>query len=436
MRIFPLVLAGLCSLSMGCRSYDHHIRSIQEHFYANDPDQAAELIEKEFEAGFWGRFSEDEHDLLRLELASALQAAGHYKRAAEQLATADENLEFLDYQTTTAADLGDFLFASGSVWRASTAERVLVNTEAMLNRLCQDTPNLSDAMVEARRFGILIDQQGLPEDEVYANDFAMALAGFCMEQGGRLSEVNDYWRDVEGANPMRRADGVEASDDTGTLLVVAQLGKAPIRREVRIVFPVDGIPYQMRIPVLVERHDTFRSARVLVDGKPAGELQPMFDLGQHLEAQYDRDKGKILAAAATQLVARSLVARSARLAAQGGSDDSGWTWLLEVATNLFLTELQPPDTRGWSLVPQRFHALRLELPVGDHDVSIVLEGDRAKNLKPRTVSITSEVPRTLNVISDKYRTWSSTPPDVPIPDVTQWQNAATAASIIRAAVHH
>ena len=414
---------------------------VHREFYDNSPGQAAATLETYLDSSSWG---EDDAGLLKLELASALQANGQYARAARLLAEVDQKLEVLDYSQMPLEDIASFLFATNKPWRATPPERLMVNTQGMVNRLVQhDNPDaLSEAAVEASRLRTLLTQGDLSEEELFGNDFANALAGFCMEQRGRLGEAEDFWREVKGAFSLRPTDQQELdADESGTVLVIVQMGKAPIRRQYRLALPVDGNIYQLRIPVMVERSDAYRTATVFVDGVAYGEVPLMFDYGKHLMTQYKRDRGRLLAAAAAQLISRTFIARSMGEAANRNSESRDAGKFTEFFAHLFLAEMQPPDTRCWSLTPQSFHALRLDLPAGEYQIGVVLDGTQRENLVPMRVSVQPRQPVVLNVVSDRFRTWNEkeglndlTPKDASAAQVALWDDAGEAEKQLRMAL--
>jgi hypothetical protein len=440
-----LFVTVLCLVAASCKTYDQHMEPVHREFYDNSPERSVETLEGYLAPSAWSfnKLGEYDYGLLRLELASALQADGKYARAARELEIVDQELEVLDYSKMPLKDIAAFIFASDVPWRATPPERLLVNTQGMINRLAQrQNPDyLSEAAVEAARLRTLLTQGDIPEEDSYPNAFANGLAGFCMEQRGRQGEAEDFWKQVTGFNPLLPTPR-EPSDaaETGTVLVIVQMGKAPIRRQYRVALPVDGNIYQLRIPVMAERPDSYRTARVLVDGVDRGEATLMFDLGEHLMAQYKRDRPRLIAAAATQLASRAFISKS--LGAAAGSDRGDNTAaFVEFFANLFLAEVQPPDTRCWSLAPQSFHVMRLDLPPGEHEISVVLDGKKHRNLAPTLVDVQPRRPFLINIVSDCFRTWSEKeekrelmPADADAAEVAQWEGIEEAEAQARTAL--
>jgi len=457
------VVVGCALLAASCSGYVNRLEPVHRHFYADAPEQAAATLR-----GFLdpppGQEDEvpDGSDpaLLRLELASALQAAGRYGEAALLLQESDDALEVLDYTHQEAAEVADYLFAGeGAEWRPTPPERLLVNTQGMINCLAdRENPNgVNEAAVEAERGAALV---GVSEYEQFGNPFFNALAGFSLEADGRPGEAADFWRLVDEGSPLRASAarrpalppraplaepvaGAPAEPEAyGTLLVIVQMGKAPVRAEQRIGFPLNGQVYQLRMPVLARRSDAWHAASVQVDGQDCGPTAKAFDFGAHLEQRYEDDRPGLLGAAALQFIVRAAAAKA--LGDEAGKDDPDsdigyWT---EFFANLLFAELQPPDTRCWTLVPQSFHALRLELPVGEHEVAVQLSGRHGSQQVPLgPVAVSRRRPAVVNVVAERYRGWDdSEDRGVHVPkapseqEVTQWEGFGDVQQLIVAAL--
>lgn len=379
----PVLALALAAAAAGCATYDERIREVHQAYYGGQQAQALAVLEPQVsgEAGVFSGGRKADRDLLALELAMVQQAAGRHAEAADLLSEVDDSLEILDYSTTTAEDVSAFLFSSeAATWKASPPERLMVNTQGMLNRLAAG--DVSGAAVEARRAHVLLEQVDLPEEELFANRFVRALAAFSLEQAGVAQEADDAWMTIQDS-PLAPAPGGRPADH-GTLLVVAQLGKAPIRRERVYAIWIDELVHLLRVPVLMDRPDRFRAARLAIDNQDLGELPALFDLGPHLTQRYEQELPALMAAAATQAVLRGVVAEGVKQGMESEAEDEGDEAAAAFAglfTSLFLSELQPADTRCWSLLPQAFHVARQDLPAGRHQVVVGLGGDLERRVE-------------------------------------------------------
>lgn len=379
MRSLVLLAAVLLG---GCAStYDELSEPVHRAFYDGRPDEAVSLLEQRL-----AEADDEDQLLLRLELASALAAAGRHAEASEQLMAADDGLEVLDYTSAPVEAVADVAFGLDATWRASPPERVMVNTQNMLAFLAAG--DLSGAAVEARRLAVLLTQADVEPGELYANGFAWGLAGLVLEARGDRGQAREAFDQLGPQHPLRPPE--ERPGDHGTLLVVAQLGKAPIRREATYFLTVGGRPHPLALPVLQRRPGGAAGASVRVDDGPARPLPLAFDYGHHVMERYDDELPRLLAAAAFQTLGRALagnvVAEGLKQAGEDQIDEDdddrvakqvAVSVLAEALAFLFewgVSEAQTTDTRCWSLLPERLHALRLDLPAGVHTVTVQLEG--------------------------------------------------------------
>jgi hypothetical protein len=414
-------------LTTACATYDQRLENVHRAYYDGRPGDAVGLLEGELEGGLFD--SGDDHDLLRLEMAAALMAAGRYAEAAEALTQVDDALEVLDYTSDTIEEVGAFIYSSESrPYLASPPEKLLINTQGMITRLAAG--DLSGAQVEAGRAGVLLSQADVQEEDRYGNRLVHALGGFCYELGGRAGEAAEYQGLVED-NPLLRSDGALPVGESGTILVLAQLGKAPIRRELTAGVMVDGVLHQLRVPVLIDRDGIFDAASVVLDGVPQGRAPVLLDLGAQLERRYDDELPVLLAAAATQAVSRGLVSEA--ISESMASDDEEtagdlFAFLASAAAEYALAEVQQADTRCWNLLPDRFAVMRLDVLPGLHQLSVELSGTRTMSL-PFVVDVPVGGYGMVHVVSDIHGSYT---PPLPLreEDLSRSPAAIQALSII------
>ncbi len=373
-----LALSGLAS----CATYDERIVTAQRAYYGGNLDAAIGALEKAANAE-----PVDKH-VAQLELATALQAAGRYAESTWLFEEADNRLEVLDYTSMPLAEMASFLLGGESNdYRASPPERVLVNTLNMLNYLGLEDPQ--EAAVEARRLAILLDRSDVDAEELYANRFAWSLAGFTFEMARDWQEAEDAWRAAEDsplADRSLSAGELGPDEQAGTVLLVVQRGKVPVRRESVYLFPVGGGLHSLHVPTLVGRDTPFTSATVAVDGVLLGGVPELFNLGAHTQKRFKGEFSRLLAAAITQAIPRTALTEDLRKSAVEKSSKkdkpvkSAVAGLLSFLLDEGLAALTTTDTRSWSLLPEAFHARRLNLPPGTHTVTVQLSGKQLRSV--------------------------------------------------------
>jgi hypothetical protein len=110
--------------------------------------------------------------------------------------------------------------------------------------------------------------------------------------------------------------------------------------------------------------------RVLVSlaDQPAGATEIVTDVGQLAVQQYQAVYDHIVARA----VARRVVKKAAVYAAKEQLEvaNSGWFNFAMDAAGVAWEATESADTRCWSLLPDSIQVLRLELPAGQHEISL------------------------------------------------------------------
>ncbi|GJM23348.1 MAG: hypothetical protein DHS20C15_32630 [Planctomycetota bacterium] len=418
------VLAAFCSLT-ACANYDERLAVAHKQFYSQNVAGAVTTLE--------GLIAEAEGDndeqLLRLELGIALQAAERYEESSAAFERVDDSLEVLDYTSAGYEEVAEFAFApEAAKWRASPPERVMLNTQNMINYLARG--EVGGAEIEARRMRNLVTMEDVSEDERFANTFAWALAGFSLELSGDFGEATGAQREAgdTSLNEHEPAAGQQfvEGEEPAMVVVIAQLGQAPIRRETQYVFPAGSTIHRLNVPHLVQRAALYDAVSVELDGVDQGKVPMLFDYGEHVAQRYDQELPTLLAAALFQAVGRALVAegvaKAARESVKASSDSKNDQEYAALAgffagliTNWGLSELAGSDTRCWSLLPNSLGALRLNVPRGEHSLALQLTG-RSQRLIRRTVDVQPGELVVINLVGEIYGTYAPTlgPGELPL----------------------
>jgi hypothetical protein len=107
-------------------------------------------------------------------------------------------------------------------------------------------------------------------------------------------------------------------------------------------------------------------------------VEELTDLGQAVREEYEEAKPKIVAAALTRLATRAAVAEGVRA---GGSQESQLLGdVLAILFESFLVALDRPDTRSWTMLPERVLVARLPVESGQHTVEVSFDGRATRRL--------------------------------------------------------
>lgn len=98
------------------------------------------------------------------------------------------------------------------------------------------------------------------------------------------------------------------------------------------------------------------------------------DLSDAVARDFEAERGEILARTIVRGVTK--VALTRRVERAPGKDAEGWGRALAVLFNLGSALLEQADTRSWQLLPDRLRLIRLELPPGEHALTLEVTSSR------------------------------------------------------------
>jgi hypothetical protein len=197
-----------------------------------------------------------------------------------------------------------------------------------------------------------------------------------------------HLRDFLARHPVGPGDTTRAPSE---ILTIVSLGRVPIKHAERIPIgaaigiagseisgDLDVLGYSVTkvlvYPELGTPTSEYSGAVVQVDGRGSA-LEQIGDFGAEITEEYDRARPRILAAAVSRMVARAAAAEGAREAGKrAGDGDAVLGWLAALITESTLVALDKPDTRSWTLLPERVLVSRAPVAPGSHRVRVDLHG--------------------------------------------------------------
>jgi tetratricopeptide (TPR) repeat protein len=359
--------------------------------------------------------------LILLERAMVSQAQGYYDASARDLEEADERLEILDISNDAAGTVGKYFYSDSSTkYHTSPVEKLALNSMNMLNYLA--IGDLASARVEAKRFTVMRDYLTEHQPDVVSGTAGAYLAGFVFERLGepdaairyydealraqtsatlaqpltRLARITTYrGENVEGVVAEQSSAEARSKPPPGPLpaeiLTVVSLGRVPIKRPERmpigaaiglagtyVTGDLDVLGYTatkvLVYPELEPTPPVFTTAAVSIDGEAAA-VDLAGDFGAEITAEYEKLKPKILGAALSRMIVRAAAAEGARAAGQQAGDAGEVLgWVAALATEATLVAFDKPDTRSWTLLPERVFVSRRTVAPGSHVVDVDLTG--------------------------------------------------------------
>jgi uncharacterized protein len=367
---------------------------------------------------FWS----GDRPLAALERGSLQQAMTQFNGSSRDFSAAEEQLELLDLSSDSVGTLGSYLYSdSVKTYKTPPTERLSVNPINLMNYLAVD--DLDGAAVEARRFQVMRDY--LDSLNIKAEGPATVgtyLAGFVFEQrgegdralryyeealagGGPLASLDDPIRRLARANPYRgphlstvleqQKSPTRATPSQPELLVVLNLGRVPHKEPKRIPVGaavgiagslasgnIDWLKYGAAkvvvYPELVSTPSSLGPPEVRVDGTPVA-LEQLTDLGAAIRKEYEQAKPKIVAAALSRMAARAAMTEGVRAGSKKQSN--ALATVLSLLFESTLVALDRPDTRSWTMLPDRVLVARLPVAAGEHSVEVAFGGSVARTVK-------------------------------------------------------
>jgi hypothetical protein len=417
------VLAFAVGVGAGCATYTDRLAKANLAAASGNYTTAMEQVD-----GVLGVSSPDQlpdrwggdRSLAALERGVLQQALDRYEGSARDFSAAEQELELLDLKTDPVGALGSYLYSdSVKTYKTPPTERLALNAVNLLNYLARG--DLDGAAVEARRFQVMRDYLASEDiDAAAPATLGAYLAGFVFEQRGEGDRALRYYDEALALGPLdsltdsivqlaranayrgphvskalaRAPGGKSQAGPGGELLVVLSLGRVPHRVPERmpvgaaiglagsfITGDLDVLKYSVSkvivYPELVDTPSHLGHPSVTVDGRPLA-VEQLTDFGKSIRHEYEQTKPKIIAAALTRLAARAAVAEGIRAAGKKESNLLGD--LLSIIFESTLVALDRPDTRSWTMLPDRVLVARLPVSPGSHTVQVSVGGSASRDV--------------------------------------------------------
>ena len=122
----------------------------------------------------------------------------------------------------------------------------------------------------------------------------------------------------------------------------------------------------IKVPQIVVSQNDIDRAQIGIDGQFAGATETITDVGQLALRQHEATYPYVMARA----VARRAIKKAAVYSAKSQLDVNPWVSLAFDAAGVAWEATESADTRCWALLPDTIQVCRLELPAGEHRVSL------------------------------------------------------------------
>ncbi len=389
-------LALIAAATCGCTTHEQRLIAVRDQFYTGNLELARQTIDKERK-----RYRK-ESDVLLLEKSIIELADGHPKQAERMLREVRDNFDHLEQFSAGEAAASMLTDDNAHSYAGEDYEKVLVRAMLAVTNLLEDGQDagayalqVSDKqqqIIEAgadksgdnpklsyQHVAVGAYIQGMLREATHANydDAARASAMVCSWQ----PDFPYAQQDLE-----RATHGRHSAPGNGVLYVFTFVGRGPLKAE-KVEVPSTaalaiagavlsatskyGLPPNIapvKVPIVIVPPSQLTEVRVAVDQQPVGATATITDVGRMAVQQYEAIYPRVLARAIVRRVVKNGIILGAEEAAgkQGGSplnlglEVLGLVWMASEAA----------DTRCWGLLPDKIQVLRVELPAGDHQVTL------------------------------------------------------------------
>ena len=190
---------------------------------------------------------------------------------------------------------------------------------------------------------------------------------------------------TQGRRDLERARrGVHAQPGNGVVYVIGLVGSGPYKEQrncevlheaqiwttlfIALMSSRPTLPdfAPVMIPYIVRPRETVSALSVSVDGKWNAQTETLTDIGRMAEEQFEALKPQIIGRA----VARRALKKGIVYGAKEVADVDPWVGLAMDVGGMIWESLETADTRCWNLLPAEIQVTRLEVPAGEHRLTL------------------------------------------------------------------
>ncbi len=379
----------------GCATYADRLAGIREQFRLNDLTGAQEDLAKA------ARHRSD-RDVVNLDTAIIKLADGKPKEAEKILRQMRDEFDRLEGVKVGEKAVSMLTDSTHESYKGEDYEKVLIRAMLAISNLMGDGGDAGAYALQVSEKQQQIIEAGKGKDGENPK-LGYKQVAFGPYLSGALREAtHSNYDDVARACTLvcnwqpefpfaqqdleRARHGRHSAPGNGVVYVIGLVGVGPHKEEaVEIASTVSlliadrilsalgnqDLPptiAPVKVPKVVLATSDPGAVGVAVDGTPVGRTATITDIGRMAVDQYDAIYPRVIAEAVVRRVVKKAVIYGA-MEATGTKKDS----LQSVGFDLLgiaWEASESADTRCWGLLPEKIQVLRLELPAGDHQVTL------------------------------------------------------------------
>lgn len=393
------LLALLLAFAAGCATHEQRLLAIRDGFYSGDLPEA----EKSLEDGL--KRDRRDSEVLLLERSIVDLAEGRAKESEQALRTVRDRFDELEHARLGKAAISLITDDTHKVYCGEDYEKVLVRAFLAISNLLGDGQDAAAyALQVADKQQQIIQAAGAkatddqPNPKLAYKQVAIGpyLHGLIREathsnydDAARANALVVRWEPdfLYGRADLERAQhGRHSSPGSGVLYVFALVGRGPYKQETlelpttvslliadRIISATNkySLPptiAPVKVPQMVVPPNDIAHVGVFVDSQPAGTTATITDVGRMAVEQHQAIYPHIIADAVIRRIVKKGIVLGAK-EALGATETTLTSLALDVA-GIAWEATEAADTRCWGLLPEKIQVLRVELPHGQHQISL------------------------------------------------------------------
>jgi hypothetical protein len=403
----PAVILAALLLVLGCASHADQLQKVRSDYHAGQLDMAKAKLDAEIAK------KDGESDVWKLDRATVLLTEGKPKEAEALLKEVRDRFDALE-----GKDAGEFtksMFTDDRqlAYAGEDYEKVMIR---FMLALCNLFGDGSDAaayalQVNAKQQEIIAKSTSkTPDGKNLKEGYKLVPAGAYLHAAlveathtnfddvARSRELVAKWQPdfAPGKADLERArTGRHSQPGHGVVYVFAMVGQGPIKEEraepvsqmslliADRIFSAMGrqtLPPTLapvKVPYVAKPNGYFPAGggvaklgelQVSVDGKPAGSMATLTDVGRMAAEQCEATLPDVVARAVVRRIVKKGAVYAAKEAAK--TDKQSPLSLVMDIGGVVWEATEVADTRCWGLLPDRVQVLRIELPAGAHQLQI------------------------------------------------------------------
>ena len=378
----------------GCSTHSKRLMEPRSLFHQGQMDECRLRLEKLTK-------NRSDRDVAKLDLAMVDLISGRPKQAEQLLREARDRFEFLEQDSLAEKTVSIWTDDQQRAYAGEDYEKILVYAFLALSNLMHDGGDAESYSLQLNDKQVTLSERALEKlGPQAAEKYSQVPLGHYVRGMLRESSHHDYDDAMQSYHNVcelcpnsqaflwdfeRARSGVHSSPGTGVLYVFALVGRGPHKIEVteeptsdalliadRIVSVVG--PYSVpptiapiKIPDIQLPPIEVDCIGVSIGGHAIGPTESVTNVEQLALNTYAANRQAIVARA----VARRVIKKASIVAAKTtmGKDNNLTSFAMDAA-GVVWEATESADTRCWGLLPRDIQVLRVELPIGTHQINL------------------------------------------------------------------